>query len=296
MNVQPSDPAATPVGEANTPLETRIERRAHRARAQRGDAVRAPIVLGLLWGGSAVGGPGLAIGSALVGTAVVGELYARSRRAGLRPQALLGLVAILATATIGHLKADRLSRALVGIVGALVIATFGEMLVRTDRTRLIETVLASFVPGIAIAIPVAFLAAMRRMPEGERLAGTVLLVVLGAELVARGLGRLSGQGSGGAARGPSVAALVRLLGAALGAAAAAGIAHGLFEPAIDAERAALVGVVGGLAVGISQPVATLLEGLAAPELLSRAGSFTRLTTGLWLAAPFSFYAYLLVAR
>lgn len=277
-------------------MTTRIEQRNARIREQRIGSVRAPVTALLLWTGTALGGPGLAIAAALVGAVVAGELYARSRRAGLRPQALLGLIAIVAMATIGHLKGDRLSRALVGIAGALVIATFGEMLVRTDRTRLIETVLASLVPGIAIALPVAYLAAMRRMPEGERLAGTVILVVVGAELVARALARLTGAGPGGDAKGISRAAIVRLLGAAIGAAAAAGITLELFEPAITFERAALVGVVGGLAVGISQPVATLLESLAAPELPSKPWSVTRTTAGLWLAAPFAFYAYLLVAR
>lgn len=277
-------------------LETRTQRRAARMRAQRSGAVRVPATVAVLWGGTALGGPGLAIGAGLVGASVVGELYARSRRAGLRPQALLGLIAIASMATVGHLKGDRVSRALVGVAGALVIATFGEMLVRTDRTRLIETVLASFVPGVAVALPVAYLAAMRRMPEGERLAGTVLLVVVGAELVARALGRLAGTGVGGTARGPSIAAFVRVLGAALGAAAAAGIALGVFEPAITTERAMLIGAVGALAVGMSQPVATLLETLAGPERLSAATSVTRITSGLWLAAPMSFYAYLLVAR
>lgn len=273
-----------------------MEQRAARTRAQRLGSVRAPIAALALWVGTALGGPGLAIAAALVGAVVAGELFARSRRAGLRPQALLGLVAIIAMAAVGHLKGDRLSRAVVGIAGALVIATFGEMLVRTDRTRLIETVLASFVPGIAVALPVAYLAAMRRMPEGERLAGTVLLVVLGAELVARALARLTGAGPGGDAKGISRAGLVRLFGAAIGAAAAAGITLELFDPAITLERAALVGVVGGLAVGMSQPVATLLETLAAPERPSDPWSVTRATTGLWLAAPLAFYAYLLVAR
>lgn len=260
------------------------------------EPARALVAVLALWGGTAIGGPGLAIAAALVGCAVVAELYRRSRRAGLRPQAMLGLITILAMAAVGHLKGDRVSRALVGIAGALVIATFGEMLVRTDRTRLIETVLASLVPGIAIALPVAYLAAMRRMPEGERLAGTVLLVVVGAELVARGFARLAGTGIGGAASGPSRAAFVRLVGAAIGAAGAAGCALGLFNPAITAERAALIAIVAGLAVAISQPVATLLETLAAPEVPSPPTSITRLTTSLWLASPFAFYAYLLVAR
>lgn len=275
---------------------TRVEQRSIRARVQRTDAVRAAAVVLVLWLGSAAGGPGLAIAAAIVGIVVAGELYARSRRAGLRPQAPIGLIAIMAMATVGHLKADRVSRSLVGVCGALVIATFGEMLVRTDRTRLIETVLASFVPGTAIALPVAYLAAMRSMPEGERLAGTLLLVVLGAELMARALARLTGTGVGGAAAGPSKAAAVRLTGAAIGAAAAAAVTLELFHPAITAGRAALVGVAGGVAVGISQPVATLLETLAAPEVPSRPTSVTRLTTGLWLAAPFAFYAYVLVAR
>lgn len=276
-------------------MTTTVEQRGPKP-ARRAEGARAALVVAALWGGTAIGGPGLAIAAALVGCAVVAELYRRSRGAGLRPQAILGLVTILAMASVGYLKGDRVSRALVGIVGALVIATFGEMLVRTDRTRLIETVLASLVPGVAIALPVAYLAAMRRMPEGERLAGTVLLVVAGAELVARAFARFAGTGIGGRASGPSRAAFVRLFGAAVGAAGAAGLALGLFDPAIHVERAVLVGAVGGGAVAISQPVATLLETLVAPELPSPPTSVTRLTTGLWLAAPFAFYAYLLVAR
>jgi hypothetical protein len=89
---------------------------------------------------------------------------------------------------------------------------------------------------------------------------------------------------------------VRLIGAGIGAAGAAILSLEMFDPAITAERAALVGIVGGAAVGISQPIATLLETLAAPEVASSPTSVTRTTTGLWLAAPFAFYAFLLVAR
>jgi hypothetical protein len=258
--------------------------------------LKGPATALALWVGSIIGGPGLAIAASGVGIAGAGELYSRSRRAGLKPQALLGLGAIVAMATVGYLKGDRVSRALVGVLGAAVIATFGEMLVRTDRTRLIETVLASLIPAMSIAVPVAYLSAMRSMPEGERLAGTVLLVVLGAELTARGLARLSGSGVGGKARGPSKAAAFRVLGGALGAAAAAGITLELFDPAISLERAALIGASGALAVAMSQPVATLIETLVSSEPISAPSSLIRLTMGLWLAVPMGFYSYLLISR
>lgn len=264
--------------------------------AVRAPGLAGPVVAAVLTGGYLLGGIWMAVAAAGVGVVVAGELFSRARRAGLRPLAPLGLATIAALAAVGHIKADRVSRALVGVMGALVIAAFGEMLVRTDRRRLIETVLSSLVPVTFIALPVAYLAAMRQLPEGERLAGTLLLVVVGAEMVARALARITGAGIGGAAAGPSRSSLVRLIGAGIGAAAAAAVASGAFDPAVDVETVAAIATVGGVAVGVSQPIATLLETVAAPGEISPTSSVTRVTTGLFLAAPFAFYIFLLLAR
>lgn len=261
--------------------------------AERLRGLVAVVVIGV---GFALGGTGLTVSSVLVGIAVAGELFARARSAGLRPLAPLGLLVIVAMALVGYVKTDHVSRALVGVVGAFVIATFGEMLVRTDRRRLLETVLSSLIPAVFIAIPIAYIAAMSQLPEAKRLTGTLLLVILIAELSVRAFGRLAGTGVGGAATGLSGASFVRLVGALLGAWVAAMISTRLFFPAFDFETAIVLGVVGGLGVGVSQPVVTLLETVSSAGAPSSEMSMTRMTAGLWLSAPFAFYVFLLLAR
>lgn len=255
-------------------------------------------VLGaLLWLGTSWGGRWIAAASAITGALVLGDLYSRGRKVGLRPQAPLGLGAIALLAIVGYLKGDLVSRALVGVILALVFATFGDALVRTDRRRLIETVLASLVPAVFIALPVGYLAAMRRMPEGERLVGTLLLCIFAAEVAARVAARLTGSGVGGDAAGISRAGVTRAIAAALGAMVGAVYARGLFVPQIASSRANALAVVAALAVSFSQPVAALLETVAAPGLEDAPRPATvRVASGVLLAVPFAFYSFVLLAR
>lgn len=253
------------------------------------------LLAGLLWAGTSWAGNWMPALAALCAIVVLGELYALGRRTGLRPQAPVGLIAIVSLAVIGHVKGDRVSRALVGVVLALIVGTFGDMLVRTDRRRLIETVLASVIPSIFVAIPVAYLTAMRVMPEGERLVGTLLLAVFGAELVARVAARVTGAGRGGEAAGSSRASLIRTVGAVVGAAAGVVVAQGVFVPEIARSVAWSLAGVGAVAVAASQPVAVLVETVAAPGLQGRP-ALIRSASGLLLAIPFAFYAFVLLAR
>lgn len=255
------------------------------------------ILAGLLWLAFSWGGRWIALVAAIAGAAVLGDLYARGRSVGLRPQAPLGLGAVVVLAIVGYLKGDLVSRALVGVVLALVIATFGEAMVRTDRRRLIETVLASVVPTVFVALPVAYLAAMRQMPEGERLVGTLLLCIFAAEATVRIAGRLTGHGLGGDAAGLSPAGVTRAVAAVVGSLAGSVYARGLFDPAIASSRATAIAAVAAVAVAVSQPVAALLETVAAPghEKTSRPATI-RTATGMLLAVPFAFYSFVLLAR
>jgi hypothetical protein len=255
------------------------------------------LLAALLWLGFSWGGRWIALMTAVAGAVVLGDLYSRGRSVGLRPQAPLGLGAVVLLAAVGYWKGDLVSRALVGVVLALVVATFGEAMVRTDRRRLIETVLASIVPAVFIALPVAYLSAMRQMPEGERLVGTLLLCIFAAEATVRVAARLTGHGLGGDAAGLSPAGVTRAAAAIVGSLAGSLYARGLFDPAIAPSRANAIAAVAAIAVAVSQPVAALLETVAAPgyEKVGRP-AVVRAASGMLLAVPFAFYSFVLLAR
>src|SRR5439155_11749749 len=161
----------------------------------------------------------------IVAVIAAGELYRLVRAPDLLPAATVGLGGTVALLAVGYARAERAPEAFPFVVAAALFLSFVVMLFRRDRANVTRAVASTLIPVVCVALPAAYMVALRSARGGFTLAWVFLLMAFAAEAGALALtwfvrrraltprARRTWEHLGGALAGAVIGAIVVVAGA-----------------------------------------------------------------------------------
>ena len=154
-----------------------------------------------------------------------GELYRVVRAPDLLPAVTVGLGATVALLALGYARGARAPESFPFVVAAALFLSFVVLLFRRDRANVTRAVASTLIPVVCVALPGAYIVALRSARGGYRLAWVFLLMAFAAEAGAVTLtwvmrrraltprARRTWEHLGGALAGALIAAIIAATGA-----------------------------------------------------------------------------------
>src|SRR5438067_3493624 len=161
----------------------------------------------------------------IIAVIAAGELYRVVRAPGLLPAVTVGLGATVALLALGYARGARAPESFPFVVAAALFLSFVGLLFRRDRANVTRAVASTLIPVVCVALPGAYIVALRSARGGYRLAWVFLLMAFAAEAGAVTLtwvmrrraltprARRTWEHLGGALAGALIAAIIAATGA-----------------------------------------------------------------------------------
>lgn len=226
----------------------------------------------------------------IVAVVAAGELYRLVRAPDLLPAATVGLAATVALLVVGYARGARAPESFPFVVAASLFLSFVVMLLRRDRANVTRAVASTLIPVVGVALPAAYVVALRSSRGGYTLAWVFLLMAFAAEAGAVALTWFARR----RALTPRARRTWEHLGGAMvGAVLAAIVAVAAASPPFTWARALLLAVLVAAAVAAGDLAwATVEDDLTRPDPgAKRHAVFLSRVGGALLSAPVFFYVF-----